>query len=155
MISRTCTKCLHGAIILGTSQYHPSNPDDLDRLHQFGAKVLSGVFVGYKQHSGGGWTGDWLILDWEEIEEAELSSQIYTKTIKHKECIVVYDKEGNFCFPAAEGRLRQSEFDEYRAVRPGHKRKASVAPDEEEQVEEPPQQVVEEPVEEEGDGISN
>jgi len=43
--------------------YKPSSEKDQARLHQLGAKMLAGIFVGYSQHSGGGWNGDLLIVD--------------------------------------------------------------------------------------------
>ncbi len=50
--------------------YKPSSQQDKDRLHAFGAVLLSGIFVGYQQHVGGGWTGDLLIADSTEIEKS-------------------------------------------------------------------------------------
>ena len=54
--------------------YLPITEKDKARLHQFGSKVLSGIFLGYEQQEGGGWSGDLLVLDWEEIENAEHSN---------------------------------------------------------------------------------
>ena len=34
-------------------EYKPSQQSDIMRLHQFGKKMLSGVFLGYVQHAGG------------------------------------------------------------------------------------------------------
>ena len=34
-------------------EYHPVSAKDLSRLHQFGSKVLPGVFLGYALHAGG------------------------------------------------------------------------------------------------------
>ena len=50
--------------------YLPITDKDKSRLHHFGSKVLSGIFLGYEQQEGGGWSGDLLVLDWEEIENA-------------------------------------------------------------------------------------
>ena len=52
---------------------------DKARLHQFGLKVLSGIFLGYEQQEGGGWSGEPLVLDWEEIENPEHFSDIHIK----------------------------------------------------------------------------
>ena len=43
--------------------YKPITDKDKARLHQFGIKVLSGVFVGYSLNIGGGWSGDLLVAD--------------------------------------------------------------------------------------------
>ena len=39
-------------------EHHPKSAKDLSRLHQFGPKVLPGVFLGYALHAGGIWKGD-------------------------------------------------------------------------------------------------
>ena len=37
--------------------------EDLSRLHQFGPKVLPGIFLGYALHAGRIWKGDILVAD--------------------------------------------------------------------------------------------
>ena len=75
-------------------------------MHQFVSKRLQGIFVGYEQQAGGGWSGDLKIADWEQIENAESHSQINYKTFKAAEIEVV--KTGDhFRYPLAEGVLRQ------------------------------------------------
>ena len=49
--------------------YKPISDKDKARLTSFGAGMLSGVFIGYEQHAGGGWTGDLMVADWDEIEK--------------------------------------------------------------------------------------
>ena len=39
------------------------------RLHQFGSKVLPGIFLGYAVHTGRIWKGDILVADIEELEK--------------------------------------------------------------------------------------
>ena len=51
--------------------YLPITEKDIKRLHKFGPKVLSGIFQGYEQQAGGGWSGDLIGNDWEEIENAQ------------------------------------------------------------------------------------
>ena len=34
-------------------EYKPSQQIDIQRLHQFGKKMLAGIFLGYVQHAGG------------------------------------------------------------------------------------------------------
>ena len=62
--------------------YEPITDDDKSKCHSLGAKVLSGIFVGYKPHHGGGWTGDLRIIDWIQMENAEGPSDVYIKTFK-------------------------------------------------------------------------
>ena len=46
-------------------EYKTSSPKGLDKLHTFGAKTLSGAYVGYDQKA----SGDYLVADWKEIEQ--------------------------------------------------------------------------------------
>ena len=52
---------LFGAMV----EYHPISTRDLSRIHQFGKKVLPGIFLGYELIAGGIWKGDFLIADLE------------------------------------------------------------------------------------------
>ena len=83
-------------------QYKPISPKDQKRVHKVGTKMLSGVFVGYAQRQGGGWTGDLEICDWENIQNAEHSSEIHVKRFKANEVQVMMlgDKHR---FPLYEG----------------------------------------------------
>ena len=42
-------------------EYHPKTPKDQSRIHQFGKKVLPGLFLGYALYAGGIWKGDVLV----------------------------------------------------------------------------------------------
>ena len=61
--------------------YKPISDKDVARLHKFGSKVLRGVFIGYEQRAGGGWSGDLLVADWEEIQGAEDHHEIHVKRV--------------------------------------------------------------------------
>ena len=50
-----------------------------------GEKKLPGIFLGYEQHAGGGWSEDVWILDWENVENAETVSDITPKRFKFPE----------------------------------------------------------------------
>ena len=54
-------------------EYHPITAKDQSRIHQFGKKVLPGLFLGYALHAGGIWKGDVLIADLEELETMDAS----------------------------------------------------------------------------------
>ena len=86
--------------------YKPITDKDKERLHKYGRKELNGIFVGYAQHAGGGWTGDLLLVDSEEIEDAESVSDIYIKRFKAQEVNPTKIAD-NFRFPLAQGDLRQ------------------------------------------------
>ena len=44
-------------------EYQPILPRDQARIHQFGKKVLPGIFLGYELVAGGIWKEDILIAD--------------------------------------------------------------------------------------------
>ena len=51
---------------------------DRSRIHQFGKKVLPGLFLGYALYAEGIWKSDVLVADLEELETME-ASEIYSK----------------------------------------------------------------------------
>ena len=51
---------------------------DQSRIHQFGKKVLPGLFLGYALCAEGIWKGDILVADIEELETMD-ASEIYSK----------------------------------------------------------------------------
>ena len=93
---------LKGPIILFGSlvEYHAK---DQSRIHQFGRKVLPGLFLGYALYAGGIWKGDVLFADLEELETMD-ASEIYSKRLNVKE--VIFPKEkGEFIFPITDRRI--------------------------------------------------
>ena len=64
-------------------EYHPLTAKDQSRIHQFGKKVLLGLFLGYALYAGGIWKGDVLIADLEELETMD-ASEIYSKRSMQK-----------------------------------------------------------------------
>ena len=84
-------------------KYHPITAKDQSRIHQFGKKVLPGLFLGYALYAGGIWKGDVLIADLEELETMDASG-IYSKRLNAKE--VIFPKQGEFIFPIADGRIK-------------------------------------------------
>ena len=85
-------------------EYHPVSAKDQSRIHQFGKKVLPGLFLGYALYAGRIWKGDVLIEDLEELETMD-ASEIYSKRLNAKEVIFHKDK-GEFIFPIADGRIK-------------------------------------------------
>ena len=90
-------------------EYHPITAKDQSRIHQFGKKVLPGLFLGYALYAGGIWKGDVLIADLEELETMD-ASEIYSKRLNAKE--VIFPKQGEFIFPIADGRIKTLEGDQ-------------------------------------------
>ena len=94
-------KPFEGPIIpFGSLEYHPITAKDQSRIHQFGKKVLPGLFLGY---AGGIWKGDVLLADLEELETMD-ASEIYSKRLNAKE--VIFHQKGEFTFPIADGRIK-------------------------------------------------
>ena len=57
---------------------NPISTKDKCRHHPFGAKMLPGIFIRYALNSGGGWAGDLIIADWDDVtsflsEEVEIN----------------------------------------------------------------------------------
>ena len=67
-------------------EYYPVTSKDQSIVHQFGKKVLLGLFLGYALYAGGIWKGDVLIDDLEELETMD-ASEIYSKRLNAKEVI--------------------------------------------------------------------
>ena len=73
-------------------EYHPITAKDQSRIHQFGKKVLPGLFLGYALYAGGIWKGDVLVSDLEELETTD-ASEIYSKNVNAKEVIFPKEKD--------------------------------------------------------------
>ena len=90
-------------------EYHSFIAKNQSRIHQFGKKVLPGLFLGYALYAGGIWKCDVLIADLEELETMD-ASEICSKRLKAKE--VIFPKQGEFIFPIADGRIKTSGGDQ-------------------------------------------
>ena len=84
-------------------EYYPISAKDQPRIHQFGKKVLPGLFLGPALYEGEIWKGDVLVADLEELETMD-ASEIYSKKLNAKE--VIFPKQGEFIFSTAEGRSK-------------------------------------------------
>ena len=76
-------------------EYHPISTKDQSSIHQFGKKVLPGIFLGYVLFSERIWKGDTLIVDLEELEEMD-ASEIHAKRLNLKE-VIMHKSGGNSC----------------------------------------------------------
>ena len=65
-------------------EYHPISAKDQSRLHQFGAKVLPGIFLSYALYAGGIWKGDIMVADIEELEDMD-ASELHARRLSAKE----------------------------------------------------------------------
>ena len=91
-------------------EYHPIIAKDQSRIHQFGKKILPGLFLGYALYAGGIWKGDVLVADLEELETMD-ASEIYSKRLNAKE-VIFLKENGKFIFPVADGRINLSGRDQ-------------------------------------------
>ena len=85
-------------------EYHSASAKDQSRIHQFGKKVLHGLFLGYALYAGKIWKGDVLVADLEELETMD-ASEIYSKRLNAKE-VTFPEEKGEFIFPIADGRIK-------------------------------------------------
>ena len=90
-------------------EYYPITAKDQSRIHQFGKKVLPGLFLGYALYAGGIWKGDALVADLEELETMD-ASEICSKRLNAQE--VIFPKQGEFIFPIADGRIKTTGGDQ-------------------------------------------
>ena len=84
-------------------EYYPRTAKDQSKIHQFGKKVLPGLFLGYALYAGGIWKGDVLVADLEELESMD-ASEMCSRGLNAEE--VIFPKEGEFIFPIADGRIK-------------------------------------------------
>ena len=91
-------------------KYHPMSAEDLSRLHQFGKKVLPGIFPGYGLDAGRIWKGDILVADIGEMEKMD-ASEIHAERLNAKEVLTSMNGE-KIIFPVADGTLKLSGGDQ-------------------------------------------
>ena len=85
-------------------EYHPISERDISRLHQFGPKVLPGIFFGHAFNVERIWKGDNIVADIEELEEMD-ASELHARRLSAKE-VLTPQRSGNFIFPVAEGTVK-------------------------------------------------
>ena len=86
-------------------EYHSISAKDQSRLHQFGAKVLPGIFLGHALHAGGIWKGDIQVADFEELEQMD-ASEIHARRLDAKAVFFDAPENDKFVFPVANGTVQ-------------------------------------------------
>ena len=86
-------------------EYYPISAKDQSRIHQFGKKVLPGLFHGCALYAGGIWKCDILVADIEELESMD-ASEIYSKRLNAKE-VIFPEENGKFIF---QSQMDESNF---------------------------------------------
>ena len=82
-------------------EYHPISAKDQARLHQFGKKVLPGVYMGCALYTGGSWKGDEFVADAEELQEND-ASDVYSIRMNTK-YVLVPIRRNKFTVPFVKG----------------------------------------------------
>ena len=85
-------------------EYYPILAKDQSRIHQFGKKVLPGLFLGYALCAGEIRKGDLMVADIEELETMDASEIYSKKRLDAKE--VIFPPKGKIIFPVADGRIK-------------------------------------------------
>ena len=67
-------------------EYHPTSAKDQSRLHQFGSKVLPGIFFGYVLYAVRIWKGDIMVAHIEELEQMN-ASELHARRLNPKEVL--------------------------------------------------------------------
>ena len=91
-------------------EYHPISAKDTSRLHQFGPKVLSGIFLGYVLYAGRIWEVDAMVAIVEELEALD-ATELHARRFNAKEVLTPL-KGDNFMFPVADGKIKVSGRDQ-------------------------------------------
>ena len=99
---------------------HPTSPKDLSRIHQFGKKILPGIFLGYELIAMKTWRGNILISDLKDLEKLD-APNIYPRRINAKE-VLIRQKDR---FPIADDTAKLSGRD-YEFREPTQSRKPTV-----------------------------
>ena len=91
-------------------EYHPISAKDVSRLHQFGPKVLPGIFLSYVLKTVRISKGDVLIAHIEELEQMD-ASELHARRLNAKEVLTPMRGE-KFIFPVADGTVKLSGGDQ-------------------------------------------
>ena len=97
---------LNGPVIPfgATVENHAISAKDQSRLHQFGPKVLPGIFLGYVLYAGGIWKGDIIVADIQELEQVD-ASDLHARRLNAKE-VLTPQRSGSFRFSVADGTVK-------------------------------------------------
>ena len=103
-------------------EYHPITAKDQSRFHQFGKKVLPGLFLGNALYAEGIWKVDLLVADLEELETMD-ASEIYSKRPNAKEVIfsqrkrrIYFSNRRRIKTPGGDQELRTSTLVRHRPI---------------------------------------
>ena len=84
----------------------PISAKDMWRLHQFGSKVLPGLFLGNVLYAGGIWKGDTVVADIQESEQMD-ASELHARRLNAKEVLTPM-KRDSFYIPSRRWNSQNS-----------------------------------------------
>ena len=109
----------HGGQFAGTPmvfgqriRYLPSAKREVDEQKKFDARLRDGIFAGYRMHSGGLWTGQYLVFDAERFQELREDQAHVAYDHGVSEIYIpgtaTNDKEERLQFPVASGLWKEA-----------------------------------------------
>ena len=89
--------------------YNPTTPQDGGLLHKYHSEWLDGIFMGYAQQSGGGWSGNLLVAQVHQLQTAEQPQHVHLSTVHHKQVSVGFNRARapHRIFPVFTGECSQ------------------------------------------------
>ena len=91
-------------------EHHPTTAEDQSTIHQFGKKVLPGLFFGCALYAGGNWKGDVLLADLESWRRWTHRKSTQKKTQCERDDIS--QRKRRIYFPIADGRINLAGGDQ-------------------------------------------
>ena len=98
-----------GAIIpfVAAITFKPSNLETIAQIAKMGKKDRDGIFMGYDQKHGGGYTDNMWVLDGMKLTHVETTDEVHSERVHEKETTVLKDVNGSFFFPVLSGDREQ------------------------------------------------
>ena len=81
---------------------HPISAKNISGVHQFGATVLPGIFLGYALYAGE--SGKVIVADIEELDQMD-ASEFHARRLKARK-VLTPQRNGDFIFPVADGTVK-------------------------------------------------
>ena len=72
--------------------------------------MLPAIFVGYDQRAGGGWSGDLMVLDMEELMSNDCDSKLFHSRRIPTSDVFVEQVKGQFAFPVQDPNFSQPAY---------------------------------------------
>ena len=87
--------------------YNPLQPGHDRSLAKMGKKNRDGIFMGYDQKHGGGYTDNMWVLDGIKLANVESTDEVHSERVHEMEITVLKDASGDFYFPVLSENWNQ------------------------------------------------